>query len=328
MRLLGVEVRRLLARRMLLGVALAGVAAVVLVVLGVYVSSRPLSPAQVDEAQRAFEAAQADWERNGEEMVASCEEAEDAERAAGAADVEFGCDDMAPREEWYLPQPTDLVDSVVPLVATTSVVLLVLALVVGVTSTAAEISTGSLGTWLTFVPRRLRVLASKLAAAGVVPVPLVAGLLTLLLAGVWAANAVNDGPVGDPARLWPGLATLALRVLAATALAGVVGAALGMLLRHTAAALGVLVGWTLVVESLLSGLVPALQPWLLRTNVAAWVQDGTTYWTNECTVTASGTTCESLEHHVSLTHGGLWLAGVALVLVVLTAAVFRRRDVV
>lgn len=328
MRLLGVEVRRLLARRMLLAAALAGVAAVVLITLGLWSSSRPLTQAQLDAAERAYQAEVERWEADGDEMVADCEEAEATEREATGDDVDFGCDGMEPQREWFFPERPEFGDVAADVLATSSVLLLVLVLVVGVSATAAEISTGALGTWLTFVPQRLRVLASKLASAGVVALPLVAGLLVLLLAGLWVAHAVNGAADGTDAEAWRDIAGTALRILALGALAGVVGAALGVLLRHTAAALGLLVGWALVVESILSGLVPALQPWLLRTSVAAWVQDGTSYWTNECTVTAEGTRCEGVEHHVSLTQGSLWLVALTVVLVLVTGVVFRRRDVV
>ncbi|MBX9246282.1 hypothetical protein ICW40_15900 [Actinotalea ferrariae] len=328
MRLLGVEVRRLLARRMLLAAALAGVAAVVLITLGIWSSTRPLTQTQLDAAERAYQAEVERWEADGDEMLADCEEAEAAERDLTGDDVDFGCDQMEPQRQWFFPERPAFGDVAADVLATSSVLLLVLVLVVGVSATAAEISTGALGTWLTFVPQRLRVLASKLASAGVVALPLVAGLLVLLLAGLWVAHAVNGAAGGTDAEAWRDIAGTALRILALGALAGVVGAALGVLLRHTAAALGLLVGWALVVESIVAGLVPALQPWLLRTSVAAWVQDGTTYWTTECTVTADGTSCQGVEHHVSLTHGSLWLLALTVVLVLLTGAVFRRRDVV
>ncbi|WP_182112087.1 ABC transporter permease subunit [Actinotalea sp. JY-7876] len=328
MRLFAVEVRRLLARRMLVAVVGAGLATVVLVAIGVFFSSRPLSAADLEQAQRSYEAALEEWELNGEEMIADCEEAEAAEREATGTDVDYGCDQMtAPQEEWFVPQAQDFASAAPGVLATTALLLAFLAVLLGVTATAAELTTGAMGTWLTFVPRRTAVLASKLAAAGTVALVVVTVLVLLLVGGVWIAHAANDATGTATAASWREIGGIALRLVLLGGVAGVLGAALGVLLRHTAAALGVLAGWALVVESLVSGLWPDLQPWLLRTNVLAWVQDGTTYWTQECTVGAQGTVCEGVEHAVSLGQGGLWLLVVSALLVALTGAVFRVRDV-
>lgn len=328
MRLVGVELRRVLARRMVAAIVAGGVAAVVLVLVSTWVQARPLTDAQVEQAEQAYAMALEDWEDNGEEMVASCLDAQADEREITGLDVDFGCEQMEPQQEMFFPQRFDLHLTLPGQLAGVAMLLTFLTFLVGATSTAAEVSTGSLGTWLTFVPRRTAVLASKVAAGTIVAVPQVAGLLALLVAGSWFLHDAQGLADGMTAAVWADAAWTSARILALGALAGALGAALGLLLRHTAAVLAAVVVYALVVESIVAGMLPELQPWLLRTNMAAWVQDGTVYWVNECTVTSTGTTCTTAEEIVTLGHGAIYLTVVAVALLALTTLVFRRRDVV
>lgn len=328
MRLVGVELRRVLARRMVAAIVAGGVLVVALVLVSLWTQVRPLTAAQVDQAEQSYAMAVEDFEEHGEEMLASCRDAEADESERTGEDVDFGCDQMEPQREMFFPQQPELHLTLPGQLAGVAVLLTFLTFLVGATSTAAEVSTGSLGTWLTFVPRRSVVMASKVAAGTVVALPVVAGLLALLVAGAWFVHDAQGLADGMTATAWGEAAWTGARVLALGALAGALGAALGLLLRHTAAVLAAVVVYALVVESIVAGMLPELQPWLLRTNMAAWVQDGTMYWINECTVTATGTSCQTIEEVVTLGHGAAYLGVVAVVLLVLTALVFRRRDVV
>lgn len=327
MRLLSVEVRRVLARQLVVLLAIAGVAGVVLVLTGSWFSARPLTEAQVAEAERQYEWAMEDWEANGEEMLAQCLEDQEQEAERTGEDVDFGCEQMKPQEEWFLPQPTELSETFTPLLSSAALLPVFLAFAVGVTSTGAEVSSGSMSTWLTFVPQRMRVLFSKVGAGGLVGVPLVAGLAALLVGGLYAVHAANDALGRLDAEVWGDVGWVVLRTVALGALVAALGAALGVLLKHTAVALGVVIGYSLVVEGILGGIAPRLQPLLVRTNISAWVQDGTSYWVNECTVDANGTICEGIERTVSLGQSAVFLAVVAVVVLGVTAVVFRRRDV-
>lgn len=328
MRLVGVELRRVLARRMVAAIVAGGVLAVALVLVSTWMQARPLTDAQVDQAEQAYAMAVEDFEEHGEEMLASCREAEADESERTGEDVDFLCDQMEPQREMFFPQRAELHLTLPGQLAGVAVLLTFLTFLVGVTSTAAEVSTGSLGTWLTFVPRRSVVLASKVTAGTVVALPVVAGLLALLVAGSFLVHDARGLADGMTTTAWADALWTGARILALGALAGALGAALGLLLRHTAAALGAVVAYALVVESIVAGMLPELQPWLLRTNMAAWVQDGSVYWRNQCTVTSSGTTCTTVEELVTLGHGALYLAVVGAVLLAVTTLVFRRRDVV
>lgn len=328
MRLLAVEVRRIRARRLVLLVVLAGLGAIALVLAGTWQSARPLTDAQIEDAERQYAFALEDWEANGEQMVADCLEQQERESELTGGPVDFGCEQMGPpQEEWFLPQANELAQTFVPLLSSTATLLVLLVFAIGVTSTAAEMSSGSMSTWLTFVPQRMRVLFSKVGAAVLVGLPLTLLLVLVLVAGLVGVHAANDA-LGDlTGEVWTDVAWTVLRIVLLGGVVAGVGAALGVLLRHTGVALGVVLGYAVVVEAILGSLVTRLQPFLLRTTMTGWIEGGTSYWVNECTVTERGTECMGTEVPVSLLQSSLVLVVAVAVVLGVTALVFRRRDV-
>ena len=185
MRLLGVELRRLAARRLIGFVRLGGLAAVVLVVVGAWFSAQPPTDAQLAEAQAVYDQELEYWEQEGDQMLADCLEAEEAERELMGEEVDFGCDQMEPQLEWYLPYSPPLEEILTSNLATMAFLPVMLTLIIGVTATAAELSTGTMSTWLTFVPQRTRVVLSKIAASALVAVPLTALIMALIVGGLY-----------------------------------------------------------------------------------------------------------------------------------------------
>jgi ABC-2 type transport system permease protein len=110
-------------------------------------------------------------------------------------------------------------------------------------------------------PRRLRVVSAKLAAAALTGVA--AGLLAEALSAATSAAVLSAHHVPlDWAR--PGVPSAVVAVPLLAALYGVLGAGLGLLLRNTAAALGLALVWAFVVEGILPVLVqaPGMARWL------------------------------------------------------------------
>ena len=103
----------------------------------------------------------------------------------------------------------------------------------------AEFSSGSISNWLSFVPRRIPVFVSKLFTITVFSAlfSAVCGALTLGAAVVLAG--VHDVPLEEIGKL---TALAARGLIPAVALAAV-GFCVGLLARHTAAAIGVLLGY-------------------------------------------------------------------------------------
>jgi len=327
-RLARVELRRLFSRRLVVLAMVGALAVTGLLLAGVWQSSRPMSAEATAQARTEYERALADWEENGEEYRAQCLAEEEREAEATGQDVDYGCDQMEPQEEWFFLTASPLQDSLPGTVGSAATLLVFLAFLVGATFTAAEVSTGSLSSWLTFEPRRLRVYASKLVAAALGVLPAAVVVLGATVAGAWAVAETFGLADGMTARHWSATGTMALRVLALTALFALVGAALGFLLRHTAAALGVVVGYVVVVELMLMNYLTELQPWLVVKNVEGWINRGATYFVNECTTDVTGTVCEYTER--SLTFGGsaAYLLVLTGVVVIAGALVLRRRDAV
>jgi ABC-2 type transport system permease protein len=110
-------------------------------------------------------------------------------------------------------------------------------------------------------PRRLRVVSAKLAAAALTGVA--AGLLAEALSAATSAAVLSAHHV--PLH-WaqPGMLGAVVAVPLLAALFGVLGASLGLLLRNTAAALGLALMWAFVVEGILPVLIraPGMVRWL------------------------------------------------------------------
>ncbi|WP_448629044.1 hypothetical protein [Cellulomonas soli] len=206
------------------------------------------------------------------------------------------------------------------------------ALAMGVSFVAAEFATGSMSTWLTFVPRRGRVVASKTAGAAVGAVPVVVAAQVTVLAGGTLAFLARGMPSGDRT-LWSALAVVAGRQLVLAVLAAVVGAALAFALRHAAAVTGALVWWFLAVEVALPVVLPQLRAATVGLHAQAWAEGATTYSFEQCAPdpgvsdVVGAQVCTTVVHTVGGTQGLLVLLVVSAVLVAAGLMVFRRRDV-
>ena len=126
------------------------------------------------------------------------------------------------------------------------------ALMLGVFALGSEYGWGTLKTLFTQHPGRLRVLAAKLIALGIVLVPFVVALFAAGAVASFVIAQIEDAPANWPSP-W-----LLVRALAAGWLILAVWAALGVLLgvltRGTSLAIGVGILYGLVIEALLSAL--------------------------------------------------------------------------
>jgi ABC-2 type transport system permease protein len=146
----------------------------------------------------------------------------------------------------------------------------VFALMLGVFALGSEYGWGTLKTLFTQRPGRLRVLAAKLTALGIVLVPFVLALFAAGAIASYVIAQIEDAPV-----TWPS-AWLLVRAMAAGWLILAVWAALGVLLgvvtRGTSLAIGVGILYALVIEGLLSafadnvGMLEPLTNVFLRAN--------------------------------------------------------------
>lgn len=327
MRLLRVELRRLRSRQLIVLTMLGAVLLPLFTLLGVWQSTRPPTDADLAQAEQFYEEQLADWQEHGEQYVADCRaaEAEEAELTGRAAD--WGCDDMEPQLEWFVHVVPPLHESLIPQLTSFGALPLLAALLIGTTFTAAELSTGSIATWLSFEPRRGRVYGSKVAAAGLGVVPLAVIMMAVVVLGTWAINAQAGLTGGMTTALWAEVVELAARVVGLAVLAAVAGSALGIVLRHSAAVLAGVVLY-LVAEQIVAAYLPGARPWLLGLNLVGWIEGGTTYYVETCTTEATGLFCDYTERSLSLGHSLTYVLVATTVVVIVGGLVFRRRDAV
>jgi ABC-2 type transport system permease protein len=326
-RLTGVEIRRLVSRRL----TVIGVAAVLLItgllLVATWQNSKPLSAAEQRNAQVNFEQAQKDWQLNGEQYRKDCEQSWQSTPDPKPKQEDF-CQVNPPTLEQFGKPLTKFTEAMPDLLLGSSYLLAFAAFVIGASFVGAEFSSGSISNWLTFEPRRLRVYGSKLiaAATGMLPVALVA--LAVLLAGTYLIVGQLGTTAGTTGKVWGDLTATAGRAVLMAAAAGALGGIFALLLRHTAAAVGVAMGYLVLVEGVFGGFLTKAQPWLVKLNFDAWIKHDTTYYVDNCKSSPDGGySCESILKTLSFEHG-VWYLGIGVaVLIALGAGVFNRRDI-
>jgi ABC-2 type transport system permease protein len=327
MRLTKVELRRLFSRRLTTIAALGALVITGLMLFGAFMQAKPLSGAELTSQQTQFDQARKEWAANGAQQVADCLKGQ-AENQKTDPKADFGCNQMEPkRENWGKPV-ANFAQMMPDGLLTESYLLTFIGFLVGASFVGAEFSSGSMANWLTFEPRRTRVYASKLAAAGLGLIPVTVALLGLLTAGVWVIVDHFASTAGTTAKMWGALGEMGARSLALALAAAVAGAAIGVLVRRTVAVLGIAIGYLVLVEGVFGQALQGARPWLLQLNVNAWLQHDARYLINSCSTDPQGNYgCQGVEKILTFGHSSAYL-GLLLVFVVgLAALVFRRRDV-
>lgn len=319
-RLIGVELRRLLHRRLTLVAGLALLAAVGLFQLAVNSAVAPPSPAAITQNQRYLEEAQRDWDANHEKWEQEC--------AGGQEDIPAECVTPRPTPAEYGLAATPFADIALVGMQLATFVTMLAAYLVAASAIGAEYTSGSLANWLSFVPSRGKVYASKLVA-----VVLVAGVGSALIVGLmFALTALITSLYGGGLEGAGDVTATGARGLVLAVLAAAFGFAFGLLTRHTGAALGLVLGYLVlsVVVGIATVAVPVLgflPPWLPEYNLAAFLEYGTTYSRAIEETTASGVEYRTVEERISFAHSAGYWAVLAAVAVVVSTAVFRRRDI-
>ncbi|MFT4295453.1 MAG: hypothetical protein QM582_08580 [Micropruina sp.] len=262
-RLIGAELNRWFSRRLCWVVLLSCVALAVLVVAGVAYGSRPMEGAELAAAEQDY----AEAAKQAEQEKAAC-------LAEGLPAEE--CDTWTPRRSDFVREPPAYPDLAGGLGQAGGLISAYAALLLGASFLGAEFKTGSLGTWLTYVPSRVPVLASKAIAA-------LAGtaLLGVLVIGILQAGAAGIVLTwsGSEALLpAPDAWAMTGRGFVLVLGAGLLGFALAGLLGSTVGPIGVLLGvlvlqWATQVLSLLFGGV-WLQAAMPDPNIQAFLNGG------------------------------------------------------
>jgi ABC-type transport system involved in multi-copper enzyme maturation permease subunit len=151
---------------------------------------------------------------------------------------------------------------------------LLMAVLGGSSFIGAEYRAGTFTTLLTWEPRRLRVLAAKLLAAAIVTGVLFV-VLEMVLAGALAPVVIVRGTGFEDAGsdFYRSLAGFLGRGALVAGGCAVLGASIALIGRNTTAALGVVLGYIIIVEQILRGLRPGWDAWYLAENLGIVLGD-------------------------------------------------------
>lgn len=202
------------------------------------------------------------------------------------------------------------------------IITMLAAFVVGAGFVGAEYAAGTVGQLLMWEPRRLRVAGAKLAAVALGTMAVTAGVVAVDAGLLYLFAAVKGSAAGITGGVVTSLLLLAVRGMALTAAVATVGAGLAMLVRHTAGAVAVGFGYLVALEPVLRGFRPRTQPWLLSTNIEAWL---TKEWHGELPPTCIGCLPEPVR--ITLAAAGGYFAAIVATVTLLAVVAFQRRDV-
>jgi ABC-2 type transport system permease protein len=211
----------------------------------------------------------------------------------------------------------------------TSLIVVLLGVVVGASLGGADWSAGSMTTLLTWESRRVRVLVTRAVVAAIV-----AFVITLFLQSVfslaWAGGTAMRGVTTTSSGFLGETLGVVIRVSSVAAIIGVVAFAVSNVGRSTTAAVGILLGYLVIVEGFLAGVVVGLLPWLLvRAATVVVSQVPLVDPRAQASYGPDGRLIEVAGQGILLSVAGGWflIACYAIVLLAAAAWLFRVRDV-
>ena len=325
-RLAAAEFRRLAYRRLVRVLAVLAVLGFAAAVYAIYHRHDKTSAADLAAAARARDAQITRIQQAITDCTKSLPAGSDPESQCGPPPT---VDDL-PLDQFLQRRPLEP-DRISDYALAIGTAVALLGFVVGASFIGAEWSSKNLVSWLYWEPRRIRLLAAKLLA--LLSVMLAVAVLAQL---VWFGVAhlllhyrgLPVSSLGPRARyFWRHILDAQLRAALLVLPTTVVGFAIANLIRHTAAAFGVGFVYFAVVESLIRNWNPDWQPYLLTTNIGAWISNGglTVFGHQVYSQRLGGFTERPI--HLSNGHGAAVLALYTAVILLVSLAVFRRRDI-
>jgi ABC-2 type transport system permease protein len=318
--LLGVEVRRALARRMLLTLTVIAVGGIAVGGIVTFVKSHPPSS---DVISRAQAQADADIQRclNGEFI-------QEQDLPPNTTLDEWCHENITVRN--YSSSSTLHLWDLGNWLQGVSFLLIAGALAMGASFVGAEWHTGSMTTLLTWEPRRLRVLAAKTIAIASVAFVVTIGL-QVLLSLILTLVAVTRGDTAETGGAWlRSVIGSGLRISATASGASVMGLAVAMIGRNVSAALGGIFVYVAIIEGILRGIRMKLGLWLLGDNVGVFItgRPRTFFDQTESTAVLGGQSTTVSQPQVrTVGQAAMIVALYAAVLLAAAAWSFRARDV-
>jgi len=321
-RLLRVELTRLRWRRGILVLGLVCLVLPAIIWAGLAWSTRPVSDADIDRAEKQMAEQSRFYERDIRQCIKHPER-----YGAPEDDPEEQCREMLePQLDWFLARP-QLEPTAVPDEGGTGVAatLIGLVLILGATFAGADWASGSMSNQLLFDPRRLRIWLAKAAAVALGSAAIaVAGLSLFWLLVVGTAQLRDIEVAGE---VWREMVELGGRTAVLAGAAGLGGYAITMLLRSTVGTLGVMlaaaVGGSLIIAALP---IDGNGRWMLSNNLLGVLMNGYDYY-DESVCTENVFEGCNAQQVLTLGEGVRYLVALLLPAGVLSAWSFRRRDV-
>ncbi|MFU8853291.1 ABC transporter permease subunit [Micromonospora sp. SL1-18] len=331
------ELRRLAKRRFTRWMTVLGLLVLAAVVVGVFFSNHKIDAAAVASAERKAEQEYQQQVRYTEQERTACEQA----KAGGTAEPGRFPEDCSvisppPREaieaRWFLPPTFDFRKQFDSTLTVFAAILALVGFVVGASFIGAEWNTGGMMNLLLWRPKRLAVLATKLAAllTGVLTVALPTALLWL--GGFWLIGTYRGSTKKMTSGAWQSFGLTGLRGIVLVLVMAAAGFALASLGRHTAMALGGSIALVVVGQFGLGILlkmagVRFVQAWLLPTYLTAWMEQKVTLenW-NACNFSYGGE-CKPDTLDITWQHSSVLMAVGVTVILVAAFWAMRRRDI-
>jgi ABC-type transport system involved in multi-copper enzyme maturation permease subunit len=223
-------------------------------------------------------------------------------------------------EIWYFDDPRPKITHDLWRLAgdrTNGILLTVIALLMigglgaGASMIGAEWKFGTVTTQLTWEPRRTRIVAAKLIATAGCAFVIAVALQAVFSAGAAVVFAAKGSTQGMDADWYLSLAAAFARGGLLTAVAATLGASLALMMRNTAAPILLVFAYTAIVENIVRGVRPGWSRWLIGENIGVVVTAQTRAIDWDTTAIAAAAT----------------LVGYAAVLAVAAGASFHRRDI-
>lgn len=330
------ELRRLVLRRLTRWATVLGLAVLVTVAVGVFLSNQKIDDAARAKAEVAAERYWQQQVRQTEEIRAGCEQAaaqgDQSDRLpADCSQISSPPRDAFPAEQ-YLPTTFDFRASFGQTLTALAAILALVGFVVGSSFVGAEWNTGGMMTMLLWRPKRVTVLLTKLAALLTGLLALAVTTTVLWFGSFWLIATTRGSTEGMTAGAWQSFTLTGLRGVVLALVAAALGLGLASLGRHTAMALGGAVGVVVVGQfglGVLLSLTEAkfIEAWLLPTYVQAWVEKEVVLRDWQLCQSNPFGPCEPETLTLTWQHSsGLLVAGLVLVLGGACWAI-RRRDI-
>lgn len=336
MRLFSVELRRYFSRSAIRGGIFLVALFTVLVSVSFFFSASPPSSEEIREAEAMYELNHAEWEEYGAQWEAECREGEaELREELGDESIDYGCDDMEPVLEDFLPWQMTQEQLEADMFGSGIMVALPIVFALAITFIASEFSTGTMSTWLTFEPRRQRVFFSKLAVGSLMAM----GVVLVVAVALWAAargiiRYLKLPPESGDKSTWlaQNMTTwlangetfeAIIRFGLLGLFVGIVGVSLATVVRHTAGAIGVAVAY-LIAEATIVGIDTTWARFSLTKHIEGVQMAGTEYYVEKCTADEG---CLYTSVPIEFSTSVAVLVAFAVVSVAIGAWQFQRRDV-